>query len=373
LNYKQSFKRNLSNIPGKRIYRKIIVFESDDWGSIRMPSRVIFEDARKSGLDLEAGDNRRFNRFDNLASSADLELLFELLSSVKDVTGRSVVFTPVSLVANPDFDKIKDSGFSVYFFEPFTETLKRFKGCEDSFMLWKEGIRNRLFVPQFHGREHLNVLVWLKALQEKDPDASKAFDFGLWGFYNKHPRNVSFQAAFDLDDPQELEYHKSVILSGLELFEKLHGYSAKYFVPPNGPVNNMLLGTAAEKGIRFVSAAKIQSEALGNGRTRKVFHWQGQLNRYKQRNITRNCFFEPSFVGIDWVDSCMNDIRIAFKWRKPAIISTHRINYIGSLYPENRDNGLRELRKLLQAITKNWPEAEFMTTEELGNLISGDS
>ena len=30
--------RNLSNLPGWRTSRKIVVIESDDWGTIRMPS-----------------------------------------------------------------------------------------------------------------------------------------------------------------------------------------------------------------------------------------------------------------------------------------------------------------------------------------------
>ena len=30
--------------------------------------------------------------------------------------------------------------------------------------LWRQGIDERLFVPAFHGREHLSVTRWLKAL-----------------------------------------------------------------------------------------------------------------------------------------------------------------------------------------------------------------
>ncbi len=58
------------------------------------------------------------------------------------------------------------------------------------------------------------------------------------------------------------------------------------------------------------------------------------------RYLTRNSFFEPSQAGSDWVNNCLNDIANAFKWNKPAVISSHRVNYIGSLFPENRENGL---------------------------------
>jgi hypothetical protein len=38
---KQNLSRNLSNLPGWRTNRHIIVMESDDWGSIRMSIRTI--------------------------------------------------------------------------------------------------------------------------------------------------------------------------------------------------------------------------------------------------------------------------------------------------------------------------------------------
>jgi len=127
--------------------------------------------------------------------------------------------------------------------------------------------------------------------------------------------------------------------------------------------------TAAENGIKWMSASKIQREAMGNGETKKVLHWLGKKNKYDQRYITRNCFFEPSDKSKNWVDSCMSDIAIAFKWHKPAVISSHRVNYIGSLYPSNRSHGLNQLEKLIQQIVRKWSDVEFMTSTELGELI----
>ena len=100
-----------------------------------------------------------------------------------------------------------------------------------------------------------------------------------------------------------------------------------------------------------------------------MFHWLGQKDKSGLRYITRNCFFEPSLQGEDWVDSCINNISIAFRWHKPAIISTHRVNYIGSHNPANRDIGLFQLKVLLQTILRNWPEVQFMTTPQLGELM----
>lgn len=371
MNFKESILKNVSNIPGTILNKKIVVIESDDWGSIRMPSVKTYNDLKGKGLDLDSGDSKRYNLNDTLASSEDLVGLFELLGSFKDNKGNNPVFTAVSLVANPDFDKIKANNFQEYYWEPFTETLKKYDSIS-SFSAWQEGIENKLFIPEFHGREHLNVAAWMRSLQEKDPETHLAFDYGLWGFTNKHPNGLSFQAAFDLEKIEDLKIQGEIVQNGLALFENIFGYKARFFVPPNGPFNNSLETIAAHNGIDYMSASKKQLEVLGEGRTQKKYHWLGQKNENGQHYITRNCFFEPSQEGKDWVDSCLSDIDIAFRWKKPAVISSHRVNYIGRLRPENRTNGLKKLEVLLQSILAKWPDVEFMTSVELGDLITNN-
>lgn len=118
-----------------------------------------------------------------------------------------------------------------------------------------------------------------------------------------------------------------------------------------------------------MSTSKIQREALGFGKTRKRLHYLGQKNSNGQLYITRNCFFEPSQAGADWVAACLKDIEIAFFWNKPAVISSHRVNYIGALNETNRKNGLSNLKALLNKALLKWPDIEFMTSQELGDLM----
>ncbi len=366
--------KNLSNIPGWRTKRHLVVFESDDWGSIRMPSNEVFENLLKEGIDLLSDEGFRYNKYDSLATAEDLASLFEVLTSVKDTTGRPTVFTPVSVVANPDFKKILQVDFAGYYYESFTETLKRYSGCENSFTLWKEGINNRLFVPQFHGREHLNVIVWMGALKEGLAKTRQAFNNRMWGISTaKDPAiKLEFQAAFDFIDPDDLKYHEEVIISGLNLFEKLFGYRASFFVPPNGPFSSKLETVCFKKGIRFLSVSKRQIEPLGQGKTVKRLHYPGQKSKTGITYLNRNCFFEPSQPGQDWVNSCLKEISTAFRWFKPAVVSSHRVNYIGALHKYNRESGLEQLRSLLKDIIKAWPDIEFVTTAELGEIMMND-
>lgn len=333
-----------------------------------MPSNEVFNNLLKSGIDLLSDDGFRFNKYDSLATSDDMASLFEVLSSVRDSTGRPAVFTPASVVANPDFAKIKQSEFTEYFYEPFTDTLQRYRGCENSFALWKKGIENRLFVPQFHGREHLNVKVWMRALKGKHEKARQAFNEGMWGIStaNDPEIKVEFQAAFDFLDPDDLKYHNEVIVSGLNLFEELFGYRATYFVPPNGHLSKELETVCATGGIKYLLGYRIQIEPMGQGRTGIRLHWLGQKSSSGLIYLTRNCLFEPSQPRLDWVDSCLYDISTAFRWHKPAIISSHRVNFIGTLNKSNRDKGLDQLSRLLKGIIKAWPDTRFLTSSELG-------
>ena len=373
-NFLRSAFRTFANIPGWRTSRKIVVFESDDWGSIRMPSLETFRELKAQSVDVFSGDALRYNSNDTLASADDLGALFEILAENKDSSGRACVFTPVSLVANPDFSKIEASGFKKYHYEPFTETLKKYPGCENSFDVWQQGMREGIFAPQFHGREHLNVSSWLNALQNGHRETLLAFKKGMWGFKKPADRNANgYQAAFHLHSMEETEYHRKVIEDGLELFEKIFKYPASYFAAPNGYYNKTLEGALNEKGVWLINGLQLQREPAGNGKYAKRFHYLGQKNNLNQVYITRNCHFEPSIPGHDAVNCCLKQIKTAFTLRKPAIINTHRVNFIGSLNPANRDYGLRELKSLLQEIQKNWPEVEFMSTPELGNLIIKDN
>lgn len=358
--------KKISNLPGWRTNRKIVVIESDDWGSLRMSSNDAYKTLLATGLSLDKGAGARYNKYDSLASKKDLEFLFEVLSSVKDKNGNAAKMTAVSLVANPDFEKIKADKFQSYFYEPFTETLDRYNK-DGAFEMWQEGIKETIFVPEFHGREHLNVQLWLRALQEGDKEALLGFDHEVWAYNRKG--GIGFQAAFDLEFATDLEVQKSIVFDGLELFEKIHGYRAQFFVPPNGPINIQLEKTAAEGGIKFMSTPKIHQEVLGHGRTKKHFRYLGKKNTHKQLYITRNAFFEPSGSTTNVVSSCLSEIELAFKFKKPAVISSHRVNYIGGLHEENRDRSLMQLKELLNTITKKWPEVEFMTSSELGKTI----
>ena len=178
----ERLKNNIKSIPGWSTRRHIVVIESDDWGSIRMPSKETFAHCLRHGYRV---DQNVFTRFDSLASEDDLENLFELLISFKDGMGNHPVISANCLVANPDFDKIRNCGFKEYHYELISDTFSKYPNHGNNLALWKEGMEKNIFRLQSHGREHLNVSRFLKDLRQNNPDAIFAFENRMPGIFRK--------------------------------------------------------------------------------------------------------------------------------------------------------------------------------------------
>jgi hypothetical protein len=364
---------NASNIIGWRTKRRIVVIESDDWGSIRTKNKEAYQAMLNAGLNV---DKLHYNSVDCLESNEDLERLFDLLLEFKDSTRRPPVITPMCIMANPDFKAIKDSGFQKYFYEPLDKTLQNYPNHDQVIQLWQKGIKERLFLPGLHGREHLNVNRYLEILQKGNEGMQTAFSNQSVGA-TKH-NGVSFPnylGAFNPNTKDEVISYNKIIEDAAFLFNKYCGYNPSCFIAPNKEEPRELENVLHKVGVKYMTRSKRRAYPIGDGTFKKEFNWLGKKNSLGQISIVRNCFFEPTSVGeygpnTDWVSNCMKEIEIAFRWDKPAVISTHRVNFIGSLDAKSRDLGFLKTRTLFTEILKKWPSTEFMTSHELGDLIS---
>jgi hypothetical protein len=367
--FKSSISKHITNIPGWRTNRKLLVIESDDWGSIRMPSREVYYKLLKKGIRV---DKCPYNLYDSLASEEDLQAIFDVLKSLKDKNGNHPVITANTIGANPDFEKIKASDFREYHYEAFTETLKKYPAHHNSFDIWKQGMKEKIFRPQFHGREHLNVNRWLKYLQNGSEETRIAFDHAMFGISTNitTEKRKSYLAALDFEDYSELDGQKIMLTDGLNLFEKIFEFQSESYIATNYIWHPAIEPVLAEKGVRYLQGSGAQGIPKP-GKRMIHHHYLGQQNNLGQSYMIRNCMFEPSLNETkDWVSGCLKEISIAFLWNKPAVISSHRLNFIGFIDENNRKRNLKHLANLLKAIIKKWPEIEFMTTDQLGRTIT---
>lgn len=371
MDIKSKFVRSLISLPGFKTNRKIVVIESDDWGSVRMPSREVYDYLLRHGYQV---DNLSFNRYDSLACETDLSLLFDVLYSVKDKNNNPAIITANTIVANPDFLKIKASDYQRYYYEPFTETLKHYSSHQGSFKLWQEGMSAGVFRPQFHGREHLNVNRWMTALQNDTGKARFACDLGMFDFSEgTQVSENTYVDALNFESEDEINFQKDSISNGLQMFQDIFGYKSATFIAPCYIWSTELEPLLASKAVRGIQGSwyQLQPTIGKNTKFKKKFHYLGQKNKNNQNYLVRNIHFEPSEnLQFDWISDVFQKIKLAFFWHKPVIISSHRLNFIGSVDPDNRERNLRLFAELLKGIVDKWPDVEFMSSDQLLEIMN---
>lgn len=352
--------------------RQIIVFESDDWGSVRMTNIESFNILAEKFSEF---NNDYYSKYDSIADVADFDNLFEVLIKYKDRYGNHPVITANTIVANPDFKKIKLSNFEEYYYEPFNETILALRNGKLILEKWHIGMEKKIFHPQFHGREHLLVKPWLHELKNGNEMYLKAFEEGVYSVPSKasiYGKRNNLQAALDYVDSENLEKFQEVSISeGTQIFHKYFGYRSKSFIAPAYVWSRKLESVLFKNKIKFIQGTSIQMEpVMFKDKYKRILRYVGQTNRFKMTYLARNVFFEPSSNrDFDWFNDCLLRIEKSFKNRTPAIIGVHRVNFIGSLDPKNRELNLLLFDKLLNEIIKRWPEVEFMTSDELGDII----
>lgn len=370
MSFKSLLVKKYVQIKSWKTNKKIIVIESDDWGSLRTKDQNALNYLLKVNPELK---NDKFTCLDSIANEEDLSLLFEVLTSVKDSLGNHAKITANACMANPDFKKIAATDFTDFFYEPFFETIQRRSDGRKILNLWHDGIKNRIFVPQLHGREHVNALAWLDELRHGNHILLKAFEVESWGVPYKSylkQRRKNLMAALDIYGIDgEFEFQKKWIEDSVKIFESYFGYKSTTFIPPAYTWHYNLGPTFIENGIEAIQGISLHFEPnLKNwGKFRKSrIQINGNKDKFGLFRIARNAFFEPfSNAEKDWVNSCFQRIEFAFKSNQPAIIGSHRINFIGSLDQRNRDNHLKQLKKLLTLIRDKYPDIIFMSSNEL--------
>lgn len=369
-NLKSFIGRNITNARGWRTNRKIIIIESDDWGSIRMSSKKGFNNLLNKGYNV---DKCIYNANDMLESNNDLERLFDVLNSVKDKNGNPSKFTINNVVANPDFKKIRESGFKEYFFEVFSDTLNKYPHHDKVMSLYKQGIKHKLINPQFHGREHVNVDNWLLGLQNEDKMAMDAFSNEMFSTTKGRDSNCmkEYLNAFAVYNKVQFKNIAKSVEQGLDLFEKIWGFRSKTIIAPCYTWGENIEPIFYQGGIKIIQTSGFQRIPIINSSKNKIKRrYAGEKSKNGLIYTVRNVLFEPTEnQNFDWVNSSLKEIEMSFFWKKPAVISTHRVNYIMGLNKNNSDESLRKLRVLLINIVKKWPDVEFMSSDQLCDVI----
>lgn len=371
---KSFISRNLASIVGKSINRKILVIESDDWGSIRMPSKKAYDNLLKAGIPV---NKCPYNTYDSLETSKDIEALNDLCQSFKDKNGNPLKITANFIMANPDFEKIQANNFERYHYRELTKTYQHYQGNTKTLDAIDESIEKSVLVPQLHGREHLQVNHWLSALRANDAETRMAFDNGLWGHPSMHEKKtgINFSSAFHFVNKTDLFFAQESVKDASILFRNHFGFSSDTFIAPRFIWPLELESAFVAADIKAIQGKLVQlypKIGKGDNQLSKKINWMGKYNKSGLNYLIRNVFFEPTQKpSFAWEIDAMKRIDTAFYWGKPAIISMHRLNFMGGFSEENRRNGLKRLSSLIQTVLKKYPDVEFLSSNELYQTIYG--
>jgi hypothetical protein len=369
--YISTLKDHYFNISGWRTNRKIVVFESDDWGMQRIPSKEAYNNLLSKGYPV---DKSIYNRFDSIESNEDLEALMEVLSTVKDKNNNPAIFTLNNILSNPDFEKILSSNYEEYHYELFTDTLRKLRHSENVFNLYKQGISNSLFQIQFHGREHIHLNNWMDNLRKGYAPFLDAFKEGSYTINDNRGFSCRYEcldamASYSDDDFDSI---KKSIEHGLLLFKEIWGFQSSSIIAPCYAWSKPLEKVFKNNGIKYIQGSRAQREPISINQPFRIYrNYCGKKSQDGLIYLVRNVGFEQIESGDDnIVNTVLKQMQTSFFWGKPAIISSHRVNYIGSIEENNRTKNLIILKTLLKEIVKRYPDVEFLSSDKLGDIIT---
>jgi len=359
----------LSNFRSRRVEGPVLVIESDDWGAIRMPDTTVYESLKKSGL---AVDQSSYDRVDCLESREDVFSLLEVLDQIRNSSGSCPVFTLNMIMGNPDFKKIKADDFSRFHHEDLRVSYDRYHGDSPVFELL-EAVKRGVVVPQFHGREHLNLGLWLHDLSHSYSQTRLAFDHGFYGLTTKTSSGVqkNYLAAYWAERHSDLPEMRASMEDGIRIFRDVFGFTPKTMVPPNYVLPEELECVAARNGISAIQGQRGQLVPNPGDRSARIRRsYTGEKNSFGQIYMVRNVKFEPfENPSKDWVSSGLKEVSSAFSLGVPAIVSTHRANYVSGLSSANRQNSLVLLDQFLRQVVQRWPDTVFMSSDSLASML----
>ena len=352
--------------------RKLLIIESDDWGAIRTSDKASYLKLEEAGYDMALS----CYNLDALESNSDLSELYSVLNKHVDINGRPACFTANIVTANPDFKAISDGGFETYIYESVDTTCQRVTNSDQVINLWNQGLDAKVFIPQMHCREHLRYWEWMNRLYQGDKETVDTFLLKMCGLPAATSRSKTsfFKTPYVTEDilNKNSTSMSELITPGFQIFNKIFSFMPSSVVAPNVGWTDETERVWASLGVQYIQGGRVQ---VIDGLSRRRFkqHYLGQKNKHNMMYLVRNCTFEPA-KGLKFDQhSALRQICKAFDSNKPAIITSHRVNYISRIKEKNRSHSLAQLDDLLKVVKKMYPNVEFISSHELGEIIRKDN
>ena len=342
---------------------RAVVLESDDWGLCAwVPDREAWTAlAGTPAFRSPAGERYGGS---TLESAADVKALAGLLLEHSGGDGFPPVWQANTVMANPDYARLASSALDAPTI-PLVD-LPDTPGRWSRPGFWEDVLRAceaGVWWVELHGLHHLPEGAWLAALHRGDDDARRAIA-------QQSPVCAAVEASGEYDPSEPLATRRRNFERAVARFGALVGRAPRSFCPPDYRWDESLESEAERHGVTtFQGKAEQAGRAfLRLRRLRIGLRWPH--TRGARFYMPPRIAFEPCGGGETRaraaVEAALRGARDAWKRARPAVISSHRLNY-AHIDPEWSRAGREALRALLGALCREG--AAFLTDAEVRALV----
>jgi hypothetical protein len=355
------FGADANNVDWNRV--RGVVMESDDWGLCGFaPSREALADLDRE--DLSAGHFPPVYWGSTLEDSTAVARICALLLRYRGRDGLPAIFQPNYILSSLALEREGDDDRWVRRSLPDLPETYRRPG------LWnavREGMARGLWYPEIHGALHYDPGLRMDAALSNEtseraarrgvlifPGSGFSWELGSWR------RRPQLEREFD-----------GVVATFVSLF----GREPTSVIAPDYTWDARSEEIWSSRGVRVIQAKREQryprrrGGGLSNRFAKVVMRSWERLKRSQLVYLDRNCRLEvvQSAEPRAAANACVAAVRKAWDRGEPAIIETHRINFV-HLDPDVQEIGLNGLDHVLDAICTDDEAPLFLTDDELGQL-----
>ncbi len=334
---------------------KSVAIHSDDWGLCGfLPESIILDEAQIELIN--PGNFPPVYWTSTLEDSADVKDLASVLASYLDIDGNPAVFQANYITSSL---QSTSDGWLEYDIPEFHPAYQR-PGMWDEV---SSAIEAGVWVPELHGTWHYNPLQ-MKSVVTGNRQLEELNNAGVLLF-------PDCMSAFELG----LDADRKVVEDDLERsvgkFKDLFGTLPKSMIAPDYVWYRNDENLWKSTGLRAVQAKIEQRRPNQNKYTRHVMKmFERGIRRisekqlyYVERNSRLESVQHQDHEAI--VSSCYDDVLSSWAHGQPAVVETHRINFV-STNPVQQHIGLSSLDNLLSKLESQ--DVTWLCDDEIAQL-----
>jgi hypothetical protein len=350
------------NLDWKRM--KAVVLESDDWGLCAWaPDLQAFRVL--SDLPVFRSPTGRRYGGSTLERASDIKRIAGILSQLRGADGFPPILQANTVMGAPDYARLQPPAFECDELPLIGLPLVPSRWARPG--LWGEIVAAReagVWWPELHGLHHLPEAAWLKALRTGVVEARRAFE-------QQSPVCGAVVQSGEYDPREPLDLRVRNLERAVERFQQLFGRLPESFCPPGYRADADIEAEAERLGIHTLQGGP---ERPGGGLPR-LRHF---LERYRFPDVRGERFYLPPRIAFEpgveesvlpliGVEGALRGVRAAWSRSQPAIVSTHRANYV-QLDESRGEACVDRLREFLAALAGDG--AVFLTDSEVHQLVA---